>query len=209
MADFMMHQTPAQTPYMVQQPPYVLPSPLQQQFGGTVPQMMPYVPLGAPFYTNHAPPLPTYSHIPNGGTALHQATPPVSHPQFDPMQAQLQLPTYTALYPVQATATASVSDAPRAGHATPPAHPIANPSTQESPATPEKEAFSNTLLSPTSFFFNELVLGCSDATGLCQCGDGCTCVGCLTHGGHNGVPLEPPNGGEIGDMGFTGGLPGG
>jgi hypothetical protein len=47
-------------------------------------------------------------------------------------------------------------------------------------------------LSPSSFFWNEMVLpGCNDATGTCQCGDGCECVGCLTHGGHNGIALEP------------------
>jgi hypothetical protein len=47
-------------------------------------------------------------------------------------------------------------------------------------------------LSPSSYFWQELVLpGCNDATGTCQCGDGCECVGCLTHGGHNGIPLEP------------------
>lgn len=34
--------------------------------------------------------------------------------------------------------------------------------------------------------------GCNDATGTCQCGDGCECVGCLTHGGHNGIALETP-----------------
>jgi hypothetical protein len=45
-------------------------------------------------------------------------------------------------------------------------------------------------LSPSSYFWNQMVLpGCDDATGTCQCGDGCECVGCLTHGGHNGVPL--------------------
>lgn len=48
-------------------------------------------------------------------------------------------------------------------------------------------------LSPSSFFWNQMVLpNCSDATGTCQCGDGCECVGCLTHGGHNGVPFETP-----------------
>jgi hypothetical protein len=47
-------------------------------------------------------------------------------------------------------------------------------------------------LSPSSFFWSEMVLpGCNDATGTCQCGDGCECVGCLTHGGHNGIALEP------------------
>lgn len=48
-----------------------------------------------------------------------------------------------------------------------------------------------TTLSPSSYFWQEMVLpGCNDATGTCQCGDGCECVGCLTHGGHNGVSLE-------------------
>lgn len=27
---------------------------------------------------------------------------------------------------------------------------------------------------------------CTDATGTCRCGDSCTCVGCLTHSGHDG-----------------------
>ena len=48
-------------------------------------------------------------------------------------------------------------------------------------------------LSPSSYFWQEIVLpGCNDETGTCQCGDGCECVGCLTHGGHNGVPLTDP-----------------
>ncbi|KAF2644076.1 hypothetical protein P280DRAFT_487911 [Massarina eburnea CBS 473.64] len=50
-------------------------------------------------------------------------------------------------------------------------------------------------LSPSTFFWQEVVLpGCNDATGTCQCGDGCECVGCLTHGGHNGVLLDMPTG---------------
>ncbi|KAF2269906.1 hypothetical protein CC78DRAFT_539821 [Lojkania enalia] len=48
-------------------------------------------------------------------------------------------------------------------------------------------------LSPSAYLWQELELpGCTDATGTCQCGDGCACVGCLTHGGHNGVPLDAP-----------------
>jgi hypothetical protein len=46
-------------------------------------------------------------------------------------------------------------------------------------------------LSPSSYFWNEMTLpSCSDASGTCQCGDGCACVGCLTHGGHTGEPLD-------------------
>jgi hypothetical protein len=53
-------------------------------------------------------------------------------------------------------------------------------------------------LSPSSYFWNQMVLpGCNDATGTCQCGDGCECVGCLTHGGHNGVQLDVPAVSEV------------
>ena len=46
-------------------------------------------------------------------------------------------------------------------------------------------------LSPSSYFWNEMTLpSCSDASGTCQCGDGCACVGCLTHGGHTGESLD-------------------
>lgn len=31
--------------------------------------------------------------------------------------------------------------------------------------------------------------GCTDPTGTCRCGDACTCVGCLTHSGHDGSIL--------------------
>ncbi|ODH17277.1 hypothetical protein ACO22_06278 [Paracoccidioides brasiliensis] len=35
---------------------------------------------------------------------------------------------------------------------------------------------------------------CTNMTGTCQCGINCSCVGCLTHSGHDGVQLElsPP-----------------
>lgn len=47
-------------------------------------------------------------------------------------------------------------------------------------------------LSPSSFFLQSYTLpGCDDATGTCQCGDGCTCTGCLTHTGHQ-APQQPP-----------------
>ncbi|KAF2652794.1 hypothetical protein K491DRAFT_33219 [Lophiostoma macrostomum CBS 122681] len=64
----------------------------------------------------------------------------------------------------------------------------ATPTMADSPQESQDE---DTQLSPSSYFWQELVLpGCNDATGTCQCGDGCQCVGCLTHGGHNGVPLQ-------------------
>jgi hypothetical protein len=65
--------------------------------------------------------------------------------------------------------------------------PVASPPADSPVDSQEEEA---TTLSPTSYFWNTMVLpNCSDATGTCQCGDGCECVGCLTHGGHNGVTL--------------------
>ncbi|KAF2028788.1 hypothetical protein EK21DRAFT_68963 [Setomelanomma holmii] len=68
--------------------------------------------------------------------------------------------------------------------------PIATP-VAESPSDGKDEETST--LSPSSYFWNRMVLpGCNDATGTCQCGDGCECVGCLTHGGHNGVQLDAP-----------------
>ncbi|KAH7092106.1 hypothetical protein FB567DRAFT_516492 [Paraphoma chrysanthemicola] len=71
--------------------------------------------------------------------------------------------------------------------------------TEEAVATPVAESPSDgkdeetPTLSPSSYFWNRMTLpGCNDATGTCQCGDGCECVGCLTHGGHNGVQLDVP-----------------
>lgn len=60
------------------------------------------------------------------------------------------------------------------------------------PSPNEGEGEEGPTLSPSAFLWQEMELpGCSDATGTCQCGDGCLCVGCLTHGGHNGVELDP------------------
>lgn len=71
--------------------------------------------------------------------------------------------------------------------------------TEEPAATPVADSPSDgkgeetPTLSPSSYFWNQMVLpGCNDATGTCQCGDGCECVGCLMHGGHNGVQLDAP-----------------
>ncbi|KAF2816850.1 uncharacterized protein BDZ99DRAFT_3147 [Mytilinidion resinicola] len=65
-----------------------------------------------------------------------------------------------------------------------------SPAYQDSPGDQDNEP----TLSPSTFFLQTLVLpGCNDVTGTCQCGDGCNCVGCLTHGGHDGIPLVPPS----------------
>ena len=46
-------------------------------------------------------------------------------------------------------------------------------------------------ISPTAYFHVDYPIGgCTEENG-CLCGEGCTCVGCLTHGGHDGVELAP------------------
>lgn len=76
--------------------------------------------------------------------------------------------------------------------APPPTIPAAATPVANSPSGSNEEE--TPTLSPSSFFWNEMVLpGCNDATGTCQCGDGCECVGCLTHGGHNGIALAAPS----------------
>lgn len=51
------------------------------------------------------------------------------------------------------------------------------------------------MMEPSEYYTLEypvgLPAGCSDITGSCQCGNDCSCVGCLTHSGHNGISLEP------------------
>ena len=42
----------------------------------------------------------------------------------------------------------------------------------------------------TMEFPMESLGGCTDFSGSCQCGDDCACIGCLTHTGHNGIPLD-------------------
>ncbi|KGO72641.1 hypothetical protein PITC_056270 [Penicillium italicum] len=52
------------------------------------------------------------------------------------------------------------------------------------------------LMHPSEYYTLEYPVGlpsaCSDMTGSCQCGSDCNCVGCLTHSGHNGLPLDVP-----------------
>lgn len=51
------------------------------------------------------------------------------------------------------------------------------------------------LMEPSQYYTLEYSVGmpnpCSNATGSCQCGNDCSCVGCLTHSGHNGFDLGP------------------
>ncbi|PGH08555.1 hypothetical protein GX51_01074 [Blastomyces parvus] len=52
------------------------------------------------------------------------------------------------------------------------------------------------LMQPAAYYELEYPVGlldpCTNMTGTCQCGANCSCVGCLTHNGHDGVPLELP-----------------
>ncbi|KAJ5578301.1 uncharacterized protein N7459_007265 [Penicillium hispanicum] len=69
------------------------------------------------------------------------------------------------------------------------------PSGYSSPLTTGPQ-INQQLMHPSEYYTLEYPVGipsaCSDITGSCQCGNDCSCVGCLTHSGHNGVPLEAP-----------------
>ncbi|KAJ5490854.1 hypothetical protein N7539_002421 [Penicillium diatomitis] len=69
------------------------------------------------------------------------------------------------------------------------------PSGYSSPLPPG-HTINQPLMHPGEYYTIEYPVGipstCSDVTGSCQCGNDCSCVGCLTHSGHNGVALEPP-----------------
>ncbi|KAF3398526.1 Protein GRISEA [Penicillium rolfsii] len=69
------------------------------------------------------------------------------------------------------------------------------PSGYSSPI-PAGHHFNQQLMHPSEYYTIEYPVGipsaCSDVTGSCQCGNDCSCVGCLTHSGHNGVALDPP-----------------
>jgi hypothetical protein len=45
-------------------------------------------------------------------------------------------------------------------------------------------------ISPSAYVHVDYAIrGCTEEIDGCLCGEGCTCVGCLTHGGHDGVEL--------------------
>lgn len=53
------------------------------------------------------------------------------------------------------------------------------------------------LMQPAAYYTLEYPVGmpdlspCNNIMGTCQCGISCSCTGCLTHTGHNGLALEP------------------
>lgn len=117
------------------------------------------------------------------------STPPV-HPTQPP--STIAADTFSNV-----TATSSPAAAPT----TPPASQEEHNTHQLSP-TPSQDCESGTggspggtdnggALSPSGFFYVDYPFGtCAQTETGCKCGEGCTCVGCLTHGGHDGVGLE-------------------
>lgn len=77
---------------------------------------------------------------------------------------------------------------------------VGTPGYEHSPAnpgcSPYDSGYSQMMMQPSAYYTVEYPVGdfnpCIDMTGTCQCGSDCSCVGCLTHSGHNGLPLGPP-----------------
>ncbi|QGA15290.1 hypothetical protein EYB26_002947 [Talaromyces marneffei] len=59
----------------------------------------------------------------------------------------------------------------------------------------------NQFMQPSEYYTIEYPVGlnlCSDITGTCQCGNDCSCVGCITHSGHDGIVLgSMPTEGQV------------
>lgn len=126
-------------------------------------------------------------------TAISQSPVNVSSPwSQSPVYAAVQAPSIGSHYFAPNGTSETTSTTPQdAQPFLKTEEPLQSPTLADSPSDGKDEDAAT--LSPSSYFWQEMVLpGCNDATGTCQCGDGCECVGCLTHGGHNGVPLEMP-----------------
>jgi hypothetical protein len=169
--------------------------------------------MGPPLYD-----MPTYPHHPGFGAEAHPRMSFNSMSHFStPTPTQMNFHTSMNMGSIPSTPMASSGTWPQATVTAPPmsesqfyepnSYVISSPTTEvplslkteEMAATPASDGTSDgkdeetPTLSPSSYFWNQMVLpGCDDATGTCQCGDGCECVGCLTHGGHNGVQLDAP-----------------
>lgn len=79
----------------------------------------------------------------------------------------------------------------------------ASPTMGFDPATMSPSAFAPPqYMQPSEYYTLEYPVGlpglCSNVDGTCLCGDDCSCIGCLTHSGHDGVTLEPTSGNETG-----------
>lgn len=169
-----------------QAPLYDMPTyPHHPGFGAEASPAMNFSPLPQPYASPNPPHIPFRTSLDAtvmAGTPLDMSsawrqpsisTPSIEHPQF--LDSATSTPTESQI---------------KLEMAPPPIVPAASTPVAGSPAGSNEE--DTQTLSPSSFFWNEMVLpGCNDATGTCQCGDGCECVGCLTHGGHNGIALAP------------------
>jgi hypothetical protein len=64
----------------------------------------------------------------------------------------------------------------------------------DSVLSPDASFTAEGLMQPSEYYTLTYPVGlpnlCSNVTGTCQCGSDCSCIGCLTHSGHNGVALE-------------------
>ncbi|OJJ49934.1 hypothetical protein ASPZODRAFT_89582 [Penicilliopsis zonata CBS 506.65] len=62
------------------------------------------------------------------------------------------------------------------------------------PSPPAEYASGQQMMEPSEYYTIAYPVGlpstCSDVTGSCQCGNDCTCLGCLTHSGHSGLTTE-------------------
>jgi len=60
--------------------------------------------------------------------------------------------------------------------------------------SPRLSYASDQFMEPSEYYTLEYPVGlpssCSDVTGSCQCGNDCSCLGCLTHSGHNGFAFQ-------------------
>lgn len=166
--------------------------------------------------------MPTYPHHPGFGAEASQSMPFNAMPQGMAsvttaqlnFQAVMNLPILpNASMPFSGSWQPSplpATSIPSAQYAEPSKYVILSPAEPQTPLKSEDSVTTpianspsdskdeeTTTLSPSSYFWNQMTLpGCNDATGTCQCGDGCACVGCLTHGGHNGLHLDAPAIGE-------------
>lgn len=70
------------------------------------------------------------------------------------------------------------------------------PSNFDRNLSPSNTFATDQFMQPSEYYTLEYSVGlslCSNISGTCQCGNDCTCVGCLTHDGHNGVALQQPS----------------
>lgn len=136
-----------------------------------------------------------------------------SHPYNETTRQHVQEMGY--MMTVKEDEEKSGTSSPFSGLNSPPAMKTRNPSIQNHSSTPTNiqpsftddntfgSTFENNInspayassqfMQPSEYYTIEYPVGlnlCSDITGTCQCGNDCSCVGCITHSGHDGIVLE-------------------